>query len=139
MRRSKLCGNPSIDRKSRRDLAIRPPQKESVERLMPRPTHSRSKVSAASRSARRVATCHSEIILLDRHIEYLNFLAGLVYLRHQTVVSRDQCLCADIEFLRTLRLDFSRCRSVNEMTVLLGRVFAKFPHRLRNPPLRIAR
>jgi len=73
--------------------------------------------------------------MLERDIAYMNFLVGLVYLRRRTTVSRDQCLCALIEFVRRMRIDFSRCASVDEMTSRLTEEFRSFPHRLRNPPV----
>ncbi|HEV2720169.1 MAG TPA: hypothetical protein VG323_09135, partial [Thermoanaerobaculia bacterium] len=82
--------------------------------------------------------CHSiRIAVLERHIEYLDFVAGLVYLRRRAAISRSQCLSALVELVRRMNIDASSCSSVEALTSLLVTEFRKFPHRLRNPPVRL--
>ena len=76
------------------------------------------------------------ILFLRHHIEYLDFVVALVDLRRRLAISRDQCLCALIEFARRMKIDVASCRSAEELTALLVKRFRKFPHRLRNPPVR---
>jgi hypothetical protein len=77
------------------------------------------------------------IVLFDRQIAYLDFVAALIHLRCGASVSRDHCLCALVELVRGLDIDLSGCNSSAELASSIERELRRFPS-LRNPPVQLS-
>jgi hypothetical protein len=75
------------------------------------------------------------LVMLDRHVAYLDVVSVLIRLRHHRAMSRAEILRGLIEFMERSRIDFSRFATVTDLTEHLAVYFRQVPHRGRVPLL----
>jgi hypothetical protein len=75
------------------------------------------------------------LVMLDRHVAYLDVVSVLIRLRHHRAMSRAEILRGLIEFMERSRIDFSRFATAAEMTEHLATHFRQVPGRGRVPLL----
>ncbi|HYU26445.1 MAG TPA: hypothetical protein VEO74_14645 [Thermoanaerobaculia bacterium] len=75
------------------------------------------------------------LVMLDRHVAYLDVVSVLIRLRHHRAMSRAEILRGLVEFMERSRIDFSRFATVAELTDHLAAHFRQVPLRGRVPLL----
>lgn len=75
------------------------------------------------------------LVMLDRHVAFLDAVSVLIRLRHHKAMSRAEILRGFIEFMERSRIDFSRFATVAELTDHLAAHFRQVPRRGRVPLL----
>lgn len=71
------------------------------------------------------------VVLLQRHVAYLDVLGVLIRVRHQKVVPRADIIHALVEFADRSEIDLSRFASTDEMVGFLTDYFGQLPHQAR--------
>jgi hypothetical protein len=79
------------------------------------------------------------LVMLDRHVAYLDVVSVLVRLRHQKAMARAEILRGLVEFMERSGIDFSRFANVAELTNYLTARFRRSPRCGRVSPLLEAR
>ncbi|HEV7763925.1 MAG TPA: hypothetical protein VGQ76_02885 [Thermoanaerobaculia bacterium] len=75
------------------------------------------------------------VVMLERHIGYLDVMSVLIRMRHHTAISRAEIIRAFVEFMQCSGLDFSQFATAEEMTGYLVEYFRKIPNRGNLPLL----
>lgn len=69
------------------------------------------------------------VVLLDRHVGYLDIMCVLVRMRHGKAISRAELIRAFIEFMDRSGIDFTQFASMEGMVAFLAKRFREIPCR----------
>ena len=73
------------------------------------------------------------LVMLDRHVAFLDAVSVLIRLRHYKAMSRAEILRGFIEFMERSPIDFTGFATVAELTEYLAAHFLRSPRRGRVP------
>jgi hypothetical protein len=75
------------------------------------------------------------VVLLDRHVGYLDIMCVLMRMRHGKAIARAELIRAFIEFMDRSGIDFTQFASMDDMVAFLAKRFGELPRRGRQWPL----
>jgi hypothetical protein len=75
------------------------------------------------------------VILLDRHVGYLDIMCVLMRMRHGKAIARAELIRAFIEYMNRSGIDFTQFASMDDMVAFLAARFRQIPRRGQWPLL----
>jgi hypothetical protein len=75
------------------------------------------------------------LVLLDRHVAYLDIMCVLVRMSHGKAMARAELIRAFIEFMDRSGVDFTQFASEDDIAAFLTKRFREIPHRGQWPLL----
>lgn len=75
------------------------------------------------------------VVLLDRHVGYLDIMCVLMRMRHGKAIARAEVIRAFVEFMDRSGIDFTQFASIEDMVAFLAERFREIPRRGKWPLL----